>query len=194
MPGRQLPVLLLCLLCPGSTGLSSALRPSATQRARCRSSLIRLQIGGPPRIVLIWNSPEPFVYENNSGGADLAPLGRSTARFSTLAQALALGRKLEAASRRITYCVYLLGDGEMELKGSYPKQVNAVGAKVKFRKRKPRTGGAEDRQLGVGGMGDDVWCVRRIWVGIFLGYVSAHLLRQLRSGTGWGGGRGWWRR
>lgn len=137
----------------GRAGLCVASRPTLSSEL----APLRLQLGGPPRIVLIWYSPAPFVYENSFGGADLAPLGRSTARFSTLAQALALGRKLEAASKGITYSVYKLGDGEMELKGSYPKRINAEGAKVKFRRRKPKTGGAEDRILGVGGMGDDVW-------------------------------------
>jgi len=39
----------------------------------------------------------------------------------------------------------------------FPKRINAKGAKVKFRRRKPRTGGAGDSLLGVGGMGDDIW-------------------------------------
>ena len=28
---------------------------------------------------------------------------------------------------------------------------------IRFRRRAPRTGGADDSRLGVGGMGDDVW-------------------------------------
>jgi len=95
----------------------NAARSAPNQGRRC-GSLVRLQIGGSQRLIVIWNSPEPFVYESSYGGAELAPLGRSTARFSNLAQALALGKKLEAASARVTYSVYRLGDGEMELKGS----------------------------------------------------------------------------
>ena len=111
-----------------------------------------------PLFALILNTPAPFVYETSYGGAEQAPLGVSAFRFATLAQALALGRKLEAASpTAATYSVFKLADGEMTLKGRYPKRVNAEGAKVRFRKRRPRTGGADDSLLGVGGMGDDIW-------------------------------------
>lgn len=121
---------------------------------------LRMQAGGPAgRIALIWNSPEPFVYETLYGGAEQAPFGRSALRFETFAQALALGRKLQVASPRIQYNVYeILPEGTMELKGSFPKSVNAEGARVRFRRRTPRTGGADDGTLlGVGGMGDDIW-------------------------------------
>ena len=108
--------------------------------------------------MLMWLSPVPFVYETLYGGAEHSPVGRQAVRLSTLNQALALGRNLEKANPSITYSVYTLGDGEMRLKGSYPKGVNADGARIKFRRRKPRTGGSNDETLlGVGGMGDDVW-------------------------------------
>lgn len=135
---------------------SHALSPPHVLPHAPRAAPLRLQAGG--RIALIWHSPEPFVYETLYGGAEQAPLGRSAQRFATLDQALALGKKLQAASPRISYTVYKLGDGTMELKGSYPKRVNAEGAKVRFRRRTPRTGGADDGTLlGVGGMGDDIW-------------------------------------
>ena len=86
-----------------------------------------------------------------------APLGRGAVRTSTLTQAMAMGRKLIASQPRVTYNVYRLIGGRMELKGSYPKRVNAEGARIRFRRRRPRTGGADDSSLGVGGMGDDVW-------------------------------------
>lgn len=108
-------------------------------------------------MVLMWLSPVPFVYETLYGGAEHAPIGRQAVRLTNFAQALALGRNLEKANPQITYSVYQLGDGEMILKGSYPKRVNADGARIKFRRRRPRTGGADDTLLGVGGMGDDVW-------------------------------------
>ena len=37
------------------------------------------------------------------------------------------------------------------IKGAYPKGVNAQDARIKFRKRKPRLGGADETLLGVGG-------------------------------------------
>ena len=117
----------------------------------------RMQIGGPPLFVLIYFTRETFVHETLYGGAEMASVGRTAVRTSTLAQAMALGRNLEAASPGIRYSVFKLSDGEMQLKSSFPKRVNAEGARVKFRRRKPRTGGADDALLGVGGMGDDVW-------------------------------------
>ena len=137
-----------------ATGFTAPRPPVGTAAFR-----LRMQAGGPAgRIALIWNSPEPFVYETLYGGAEQAPLGRSALRFETFAQALALGRKLQVASPRIQYNVYEIGEGTMELKGSYPKSVNAEGARVRFRRRTPRTGGADDGTLlGVGGMGDDIW-------------------------------------
>ena len=39
----------------------------------------------------------------------------------------------------------------MRLKGTYPKGVNAQDARIKFRKRKPKLGGADEALLGVGG-------------------------------------------
>ena len=39
----------------------------------------------------------------------------------------------------------------MRLKGTYPKGVNAQDARIKFRKRKPKLGGADESLLGVGG-------------------------------------------
>lgn len=110
-----------------------------------------------PIFSLMWFSPEPFVYETSYGGADKSPMGRSVERFRTLHQALAFGKKLEASMPMITYSIYKMQDGNMEIKGTYPKKVNADGARIKFRKRKPPTGGADDALLGVGGMGDDVW-------------------------------------
>ncbi len=117
-----------------------------------------MQIGGPHRFALIWSADAPFVYEGLHGGAEHAPLGRGGARFATLAQALAMGKRLEAGLPSISYGVFVLeDDGTMRLKGSFPKRVNAEGAVIRFRRRAPRTGGADDSRLGVGGMGDDVW-------------------------------------
>jgi hypothetical protein len=110
---------------------------------------------GQPRCAL--SASLPHADETAYGGAERAPAGRTALRLSTLAQALALGRKLEKASSAVTYSVFKLEDGRIDLKGSYPKRVNAEGARVQFRRRQPRTGGADDTQLGVGGMGDDVW-------------------------------------
>ena len=53
--------------------------------------------------------------------------------------------------------VYKMEDSSMQLKGTYPKAVNAQDARIKFRKRKPKLGGADETLLGVGGMGDDIW-------------------------------------
>lgn len=39
----------------------------------------------------------------------------------------------------------------MRLKGTYPKGVNVQDARIKFRKRKPKLGGADEALLGVGG-------------------------------------------
>jgi hypothetical protein len=103
----------------------------------------------------MWLSPEPFVYETSFGGAERALAGRSVLRFSTKAQALALGRNLAKAMPAVTYSVYRLTDDEMRLENSFPKAVNVEGARVRFRRRKPKTGGADDSLLGVGGMGDE---------------------------------------
>ena len=130
--------------------------------AAARSPLPRLQvdyrpIGGPPIFALIWFAKEPFVYETSYGGADQALAGRNAMRFSTKAQAMALGRNLEKASPGVTYSVYRITDGEMRCENSFPKAVNVEGARIKFRRRQPKTGGADDSLLGVGGMSDDVW-------------------------------------
>lgn len=115
-------------------------------------------VGGPPRFVLIWYSPEPFIYETNYGGAERALAGRNALRFSTKAQALALGRNLvKAAPAGVTYSCYRLSEDEMILENSFPKAVNYEGARIKFRRRQAKTGGADDTLLGVGGMGDDIW-------------------------------------
>ena len=106
----------------------------------------------------MWRSPTPFVYESLYGGADESPAGRQAVRLSTKAQALALGKNLAKANAALTYSLYKFGsEGDMNLLGSFPKRVNAEGARVKFRRRRPRLGGADDALLGVGGMGDDVW-------------------------------------
>ena len=123
-----------------------------------RTALPRLQLGGPPRFVLMWFTPNPFVYETLYGGAEMCELGRYTARLATKQQALALGANMLKANADVTYSVYKLGDGDMKLLSSFPKGVNAEGARVKFRRRTPKTGGADDGTLlGVGGMGDDIW-------------------------------------
>ena len=114
-------------------------------------------IGGPPLFVLMWFSNTPFIYETSYGGAEKALAGRNAVRFSTKAQALALGRNLLKAQPSVTYSVYRLADGDMRLENSFPKKVNVEGARIKFRKRRPKTGGADDSLLGVGGMSDDVW-------------------------------------
>ena len=44
----------------------------------------------------------------------------------------------------------------MRVLGSFPKRVNVDGARIRFKRRQPRTGGADDTLLGVSGMGDDV--------------------------------------
>ena len=117
-----------------------------------------LQVGGTPLFVLMWYTPQPIVYETLYGGAEQCSLGRHTTRLSTKLQAITLGKKLVKACDRVTYSVYKLDDGEMRLLGAYPKGVNVEGARIKFRRRQPKTGGADDGTLlGVGGMGDDVW-------------------------------------
>lgn len=116
------------------------------------------RIGGPPLFVLMWLSPAPFVYETLYGGADESPAGRQAVRLNTKAQALALGKNLAKSNPAITYSLYKLDGGDMLLQSSFPKTVNVEGARVKFRRRRPRTGGSNDETLlGVGGMGDDVW-------------------------------------
>jgi len=111
----------------------------------------------PVIFALIWSSPAPFVYETIYGGAERAPAGRSVARLNTKAQALALGKRLEKANPAVTYSLYKINGGEMTLLGAYPKRVNVAGARIKFRRRRPPTGGANDATLGVGGMGEDIW-------------------------------------
>ena len=111
-----------------------------------------------PRFVLMWYTPRPFVFETLYGGAEQCALGRHTVRLSTKLQAITLGKNMVKACDQVTYSVYKLSEGDMRLLGSYPKGVNVEGARVKFRRRQPRTGGADDGTLlGVGGMGDDVW-------------------------------------
>jgi len=110
--------------------------------------------------MLIWFSPSSFLYETPYGGAEKSPAGRSVVRLSTLTQALAFGKRLEAGVGRpgsFSYSVYKMEDSSMQLKGTYPKAVNAQDARIKFRKRKPKLGGADETLLGVGGMGDDIW-------------------------------------
>ena len=53
-----------------------------------------------PMFMLIWFSPSSFLYETPYGGAEKSPAGRSVVRLSTLAQALAFGKKLEAGIGR----------------------------------------------------------------------------------------------
>ena len=114
-------------------------------------------IGGPPMFVLMWFSPAAFVYETSFGGAEKALAGRSALRFNTKAQALALGRNMAKVNPAVSYSVYRLRDGEMRLENSFPKAVNVEGARIKFRRRAPKLGGADDSLLGVGGMSDDIW-------------------------------------
>jgi hypothetical protein len=135
-----------------------------------------------PMFMLIWFSPSSFIYETSYGGAEKSPAGRSVVRLSTLAQALAFGKKLEAGVGRpggFSYSVgpttpillalaltltltfphprprpkqvYKMEDSSLRLKGTYPKGVNAQDARIKFRKRKPKLGGADEALLGVGG-------------------------------------------
>ena len=127
----------------------------ASRSPAARLPAVRLQFGGPPKFVLMWFSPEPFVYETSYGGADKSLAGRRALRFSTKAQALAQGRNLAKAAPAVTYSVYRIADGAMVLENSFPKAVNFEGARIKFRRRKTRTGGADDALLGVGGMGDE---------------------------------------
>jgi len=117
-----------------------------------------MQSQAVPLFVLMWYTPRPIVYETLYGGAEQCALGRHTVRLNTKLQAITLGKKLVKACDEVTYSVYKLAEGDMRLLGSYPKGVNVEGARVKFRRRTPRTGGADDGTLlGVGGMGDDVW-------------------------------------
>ena len=117
-----------------------------------------MQASTAPLFVLMWYTPMPMVYETLYGGAEQCGLGRHTMRVATKLQAMTLGKKLTKANSLVTYSVYKLGNGDMRLLGSFPKGVNFEGARIKFRRRQPRTGGANDETLlGVGGMGDDVW-------------------------------------
>ena len=130
---------------------------SVNCHASPRVSALRMQTSGP-LFVLMWYTPQPIIYETLYGGAEQCAFGRHAMRFNTKLQAMTLGGKLVKACDRVTYSVYKLGDGEMKLLGSYPKPINFEGARVKFRRRQPRTGGADDGTLlGVGGMGDDIW-------------------------------------
>ena len=123
-----------------------------------RVPVSQMQVGGTPQFVLMWYTPQPIVYETLYGGAEQCALGRHTVRLSTKLQAITLGKKLVKACDRVTYSVYKLDGVDMRLLGSYPKGVNFEGARIKFRRRQPKTGGADDGTLlGVGGMGDDVW-------------------------------------
>ncbi|KAL3919739.1 MAG: hypothetical protein SGPRY_005524 [Prymnesium sp.] len=110
-----------------------------------------------PFFAIVWSSECPFVYETLYGGAEEAASGRGAVRTSTLVQALTLGKRLVSSQPNLTYNIYKLMDGTMQLMGSYPKRVNAEGAVIRFRRRRPRSGGADDNLLGIGGMGDDVW-------------------------------------
>jgi len=105
--------------------------------------------------VLIWSAPHDFVYEGLSGAAEQAAAGRGVARTSTLAQALALGKRLGVSAPQCTYSVYKLQSGEMILKGAYPKRINVKDARIRFRRRAVTR--ADGTPLGVGGMGDDIW-------------------------------------
>ena len=145
----------------------TAARTTALRGACLVSSGLRMQAGPSfePRVTswvpiftLMWFSPEPFIYETPYSGAERSPAGRSVVRLSTLAQALAFGKKLEANNPSVTYSIYKMEDSKMQLKGTYPKAVNVQDARIKFRKRTPRLGGSNDETvLGVGGMGDDIW-------------------------------------
>ena len=53
-----------------------------------------------PMFMLIWFSPSSFIYETPYGGAEKSPAGRSVVRLSTLTQALAFGKRLEAGIGR----------------------------------------------------------------------------------------------
>ena len=136
---------------------AARVQPYSIKVARLTAPPTACAIGGPPLFVLMWFSPTPFVYEA-FGGAEQAPAGRQSVRLNTKAQALALGRNLVKANSELSYSVFKIIGDEIRLEGSYPKAVNAKDAKIKFRRRSPRTGGAnDDTVLGVGGMGDDVW-------------------------------------
>lgn len=110
-----------------------------------------------PFFAIVWLSDAAFVYETLYGGAAEAPIGRGAARTSTLIQALSLGKKLVASRPQLTFNVYKFTGTTTQLVGTFPKRVNAEGAIVRFRRRAPRLGGADDARLGVAGMGDDVW-------------------------------------
>ena len=113
----------------------------------------------PPLIVLMWSAKTSFGYESFlSGTRELSKAGMNSVRVSNFYQARSLGQELiKWGPEGLSYAVYELADGDMRLLGRYPKRVNAEGAKIKFRRRNPRTGGADDASLGVGGMGDDIW-------------------------------------
>ena len=93
-----------------------------------------MQIGPPTLFVIIWSSTESFVYETLYGGAERSAAGRRALRLNTKAQALALGRQLAKASPSVKYSVYKMGEEGMVLLGSYPKRVNAEGARIRFRR------------------------------------------------------------
>ena len=144
--------------------LSQYLPPYGLHHNRCssRASQTDLLFGmgpRPPLIVVMWSAETSFGYESFITGArELSKAGMNSLRVSNLYQARSIGKELEKwGPDGISYAVYELGDGDMRLLGRYPKSVNADGAKIKFRRRTPRTGGAADSELGVGGMGDDIW-------------------------------------
>eukprot|EP00964_Phaeocystis_antarctica_P015083 scaffold8316_cov62-Phaeocystis_antarctica.AAC.6 len=62
-----------------------------------------------PMFMLIWFSPSSFIYETPYGGAEKSPAGRSVVRLSTLTQALAFGKKLEAGVGRPGSFSYSVG-------------------------------------------------------------------------------------
>lgn len=112
----------------------------------------------PPLVVLMWSASTSFGYESFITGArELSNVGMNSVRVSNLYQASTLGKQLvKWGPKGLSYAIYELGDGDMRLLGRYPKNINANGAKIMFRRRTPRTGGADDSQLGVSGMGDDI--------------------------------------
>ncbi len=88
----------------------------------------------------------------------MANKGTGALRLDTVDQALALGKNLvRDGPEGLRYSIYKFSDDGAELRGLYPRRVNAVGARIRFRRRSPPTGGADDARLGVGGMGDDIW-------------------------------------
>ena len=153
------PFMLFCAAAASLQHCSHAFTAPRTSVVVCRDPTYKPQVSSwVPIFTLMWFSTEAFVYETPYGGAERSPAGRSVVRLSTLAQCVAFGKKLEASAPSVTYSIYKMENSNMRLKGTYPKTVNAEDARIRFRKRQPRLGGANDETvLGVGGMGDDIW-------------------------------------